>query len=210
MQAKVIRWSSDQPTHRIEFRVPSDWVHATGQYLLLVHPEGAQIPFSIASAPEALPRLELHYKPTPGHPHSALMEDLQRQETIELTGPAGDVIVDAGGDRPLLGLAEETGTSQLCAVGAHFLARASRRSFRVIWGCPSGDQYCAEELRRCGDLTILDNPDAARVAGAPPESVEILLCGSPGWVYEQVDALLAQGATETQLRSDVFAYAPRG
>jgi len=38
---------------------------------------------------------------------------------------------------------------------------------------------------------------------------QIVLCGSPGFVYAALDTLQAGGVLAEQTRSDVFAYAPR-
>ena len=48
----------------------------------------------------------------------------------------------------------------------------------------------------CEDLTALADYD-------------IFLCGSPPMVYATLDALLAAGAVQEQIYSDVFSYAPR-
>jgi CDP-4-dehydro-6-deoxyglucose reductase len=38
---------------------------------------------------------------------------------------------------------------------------------------------------------------------------QVFACGSPAMVYALLDALEEQGFTQSQMKSDVFAYAPR-
>ncbi len=185
---------------------------AAGQYLTVVHPGGTAIPFSIASPPEWLPRIQLHYKPTSGHPHSVLMAELEDAPELEIELPFGDVRVDSGSAQPLLLLCEETGFSQAASVIRHFAARRSGRVVRVGWSSPSADFYLADELAGyVPDAVLTVDPDlGARLTDLLVGGEEVILSGSPSWVYHHHDALLAHGVAASDIHSDVFSYAPRG
>ncbi|MEE8245416.1 MAG: hypothetical protein V3R27_10485 [Pseudomonadales bacterium] len=89
IQSITERWAQ---IIRLELEEPFQF--AAGQYLEIEHPSGTRIPLSIASAPHRLPRLELHYRSTPGDDLAALLDGLlQKGRTLDLCGPFGDVIV---------------------------------------------------------------------------------------------------------------------
>ncbi len=210
LSARVEHWQRDAPTQRITLRADGANFSA-GQYLQLVHPDGERIPFSIASSPLRLPLIDLHYRPTPGHVHTALMDTLSRAGTIEIELPFGNVVTRADASRPLVCLAQETGMSQVMSILTDLAGRNSQRQRWVAWVCPSGDFYCRHELDELGaEVQTAAADDAMHLLpSAPLTNSEIVLCGSPDWVYRHVDHLLAAGVAPSQLRSDAFAYAPR-
>jgi CDP-4-dehydro-6-deoxyglucose reductase, E3 len=209
---------------QIEFHLENDFDFEAGQYLNVCHPTGLVIPFSIASAPEHLPRLSIHFRPLPGAPDAQAMLDLLATEgPFELDGPFGDVKIHGATDTPLCLVAGGTGVSQCHAIVDHlgFCRQAER--VRLLWSVstPSHlyDLAFFEGARAQHDWFELDvaldapgetNGAVAHIrrCGVPPEPV-IILAGSPGFVYAVVDAIAAGGGDPARLRSDVFAYAPR-
>lgn len=212
MRARILRWTRSTPTQLIDLELTESVDFAAGQYLTISHPSGEAIPFSIASPPEWLPRLQLHYKPTPGHRHTDLMGELDDRSELELELPFGDVCVDADSAEPLLLLSEETGIAQAASGIRHIVARRSARPVRIGWSAVSGDFYIADELTRYAPEAFVMTRSAdliGRLSALLVGGEEVILCGSPQWVYRHFDALGARGVPPAAVRSDVFGYAPR-
>lgn len=212
MRALIRRWARSTPTQLIDLEVIEAVAFAAGQYLTITHPSGEAIPFSIASPPEWLPRLQLHYKPTAGHRHTQLMAELEDRSELDIALPFGDVRVDARASARLVLLAEETGIAQAACVLRHLAACHAPRTVRLGWSAPSGDFYIAEELSRyVPEFMLLERtPDlSSRLDELVAGGEEVILSGSPEWVYRHFDALRERGVPAERIRSDVFSYAPR-
>lgn len=208
---------------RIVLRMPETFDFRAGQYLEVLHPEGA-IPLSIASAPERLPELHLHYRSTPGTDAATRMDALlEAGGPLAIRGPGGDVALP----RPLTGPA-------LIAAGGTGIAQAM--SFIDAWHFAPPDSevtllWCADEqtdfyLR--DELDALDAPWLERVLIADDDRAatnrglvwlrerapelagcHIILAGGPGFVYAAFDNLVEAGVDPARMQSDVFSYAPR-
>jgi CDP-4-dehydro-6-deoxyglucose reductase len=193
----------------------------SGQYLNVVHPGGVRIPMSIASAPERLPVLELHYRPLPGVAEAALMDDLlDAAEDLSLEGPFGDVRVAGPLDDDLLLIAGGSGIAQCRSILDHLRCVTQTRNVTLVWSVTQSKHlYCDAELRRFAPWLryepVVDAPEAGNAAvawlraSARPTSGRVVVGGSPGFVYAVIDTLEALGVTGVALESDVFSYAPR-
>lgn len=204
-----------------------------GHYVLLHHPDGARIPFSLASAPRDLPTLHLHYQPTPGDDARRVDELLAAGGELELTLPCGRCGITGPIERPLLLVAGGTGISQVRAV-LHELLETSAAPVRLYWGVAREDDlYLAAELDALAQRHACFEWLAAVEASAPTahaggrgrvgdllaehvaagrlrlEDWDLLLAGGPPMVWGTVERLRGVGLTEAQTRSDVFEYAPR-
>ena len=202
-----------------------------GQYLLVVDPGGPPIAFSIASPPAALPRIALHYRPTPGSDDALRMDRLLKEgEKLTLDLPHGDCGVSHPLLRPLVLIAGGTGISQARSI-VHALAHEAAASIHLYWGGASADALYArgefDELaartRRFAWTGAVERPTTGLRTGKVAEVVaedvaagqldlggcDVLLCGGPPMVWGTVSALRRIGLAEAQTRSDVFAYAPR-
>lgn len=192
-----------------------------GQYVNVVHPSGIRIPMSIASAPDHLPRLELHYRPLPGVPEAALMNELlDGARALSIDGPHGDVRFDGPHADELLLIAGGSGLSQCRAIVDHLRERKQTRRVRLLWSVTRVDQlYCDAELRAFAPwldyIAVVDVPNSENAAvawlryAALPQSGRIVVSGGPGFVYAVEDVLRANGVGSAVIESDVFSYAPR-
>lgn len=195
-----------------------------GQYLEIVHPDGATIPLSIASSPLELPELHLHYQSTPGAPGASLLDDLlEAEQALAIRGPAGEVFTDADETRPLLLLCGGTGASQAMAILRDAACRGITRPVTLL-ACADGerdfyfrpiiDELAADWLETVykADATRTSENLAMRWlaehAGRFSDR-RIILCGSPSFVYAATDVITRAGIASSSLESDVFAYAPR-
>ena len=217
MQQVVLRLiDGDQYTEPFSF--------LAGQYLEIVHPNGTGVPLSIASSPQRLPEIHLHYQSTPGLDAAALLDELLiTGNRLSIRGPCGDVSVTTDNISNLLLVCGGTGAAQaLAIINDHHFCRSAGQVTLLAFGESEASFYYRDEL------DALNAPwlDAIYVAD-PTRSQEnsgmrwlmdhavdfhdqrVLICGAPAFVYAAVDSLVAGGMSEEQLESDVFAYAPR-
>ena len=211
----------DSGVRLITLTLGSPFPFFAGQYLNVVHPGGARIPMSIASAPDRLPQLELHYRPLPGVPEAALMNELlDGSPELSIEGPYGDVWFDGPHDDGLLLIAGGSGISQCRAIIHHLRERKQIRRVQLVWSVTHADQlYCDAQLRaftRWLDyVAVVDAPNSENAAivwlrtAALPQSGRIVVSGGPGFVHAVADALHAIGVGGAVIESDVFSYAPR-
>ena len=211
----------DSGVRLITLSLTAPFPFQAGQYLNVVHPGGVQIPMSIASASEHLPRLELHYRPLPGVAEAALMNELLQDATdLSIEGPFGDVRVNGPLDDDLLLIAGGSGIAQCRAILHHLRHVTHTRPVTLVWSVTQPDQlYCDDELRGFAPwlryAAVVDTPQAKNAAvewlrtHTRPTSGRIIVSGGPGFVYAVVDALHALGVAGVSIESDVFSYAPR-
>ncbi|GGO87786.1 hypothetical protein GCM10011348_41770 [Marinobacterium nitratireducens] len=225
--------------YRVRLHLPAAGTEAVnfhaGQYLDLFLPDGRKASFSIASAPDQGRDLELHIRRMPDSEMScAVMDYLQHNKTVELELPKGNCWLDASGLAPesrLVFAAASTGFSQIKSMVEHLLANQVMNHIRIYWGARDArDLYhlalpeqWAREHANVHFVPVVSepelSPDWIGRTGVLPQAIledldhfedtQIYASGSPAMVYALLDACEAHGMVESQLHSDVFAYAPR-
>ncbi len=214
--------AADPPVQILTLELEEPFEFNAGQYLSVLHPDGTAIPLSIASPPELLPRLHLHYRSTPGLPEAERMDELLLGNRLALDGGAGEVRLAPDDDRPLLLIAGGTGISQvLCmalaqtsrhpSVDVQMLACADLQAdlyFRDLLpvGPGFGVQLIADTRR---DESNAGLRWLAGNAANTPGNARVVLAGSPAFVYAVTDTLVTAGLSQARLESDVYAWAPR-
>ncbi len=210
------------PVQIITLEIQALFSFEAGQYLEVLHPDGTAIPLSIASPPEQLPRLTLHYRSTAGVDAAARMDELLDGSELTLVGGTGDVILEASDSSPLLLIAGGTGISQaLCLAIAQTLRHPTARTELLACADDARDLYFEDLLPESTTFSARlisddrrDDRNAGlnwlreRAAGLDPET-RVILSGSPPFVYAATDVLTAAGIPTGQLASDVYAWAPR-
>ena len=193
-----------------------------GQYLTVVHSDGTAIPLSIASPPELLPQLHLHYRSTPGLAEAVKMDELLKGDRLQLEGGAGDVRLSRDDDRPLLLVAGGTGISQALSLALAQTARHPNTSVQML-ACADAeaDLYFTDLLPTTPGFSAELIADSRRDdsnrglrwlaenAGITASDNRVVLSGSPAFVYAATDTLVTAGLNSAQLESDVYAWAPR-
>lgn len=212
--------ASEPPVQILTLELQDPFEFEAGQYLSVLHPDGTAIPLSIASPPEQLPSLILHYRSTPGLAEAARMDELIVAERLTLDGPAGDVKLTLKDDRPLLLVAGGTGISQALSLAQAQTSRhpATRVQMLACADAPA-DLYFRDLLPSAPGFSaklIADPNRDESNAGltwlancAPRPDTRIVISGSPAFVYAATDTLIGAGLTKAQLESDVYAWAPR-
>jgi CDP-4-dehydro-6-deoxyglucose reductase len=204
--------------------------------VLLCHPDGARIPFSLASSPAELPELTLHYRSTPGSEDARRVDALLANGApIEIDLPHGHCGVPAPLTAPLLMLAGGTGISQARSILRTHAQGEAGPPLRLYWGVArETDLYLATELdalaqdcprfvwTACIEEASTERQDdlrqgrlatvvAADVAAGRIDlgAWDLLLAGGPPMVWGTIEALRDLGLSRARTRADVFEYAPR-
>ncbi|MBF7730117.1 CDP-6-deoxy-delta-3,4-glucoseen reductase [Pseudomonas sp. N040] len=213
---------------RVRLRAPAGKLprYHAGQYLLLERADGELSAFSLASAPHTGRELELHILARePGT--QVLLEQLQREQVARVQLPFGDTHLAELPDGPLLLLAAGTGMAQMHSLLEHCRASGFRHPVHLYWGARRPEDFYQlahwadwEQMAnvhlhrvvsdqcgwggRCGLLHQAVREDFADLAG-----LHVYASGSPAMIYATLDALVEAGMDPSQMRADVFAYAPR-
>lgn len=206
-----------------------------GQYLDICLPDGKKASFSIASAPEAGRELELHIRHMPDSEfNDSIVQHLLHQPTVEVELAMGDCTInldELNDNQPIILAAASTGFSQVKSIVEHLIATARKNPIHVYWGArveedmylESLPQSWAEHHANIQFVPIVSEPEKSPGwngrTGLLPEAIvqdvndlssaQVFACGSPAMVYALLDALEEKGFTQSQMKSDVFAYAPR-
>jgi CDP-4-dehydro-6-deoxyglucose reductase len=210
------------PVQILTLELAGAFAFDAGQYLTVLHPDGTAIPLSIASPPELLPKLNLHYRSTPGLAEALQMDELLKGDRLQLEGGAGDVRLSRDDDRPLLLVAGGTGVSQALCLALAQTSRHPNTSVQML-ACADAeaDLYFTDLLPTSpgfsAELIADSNRDdsnrglswLAENAAATASDTRVVLSGSPAFVYAATDTLITAGLNSVQLESDVYAWAPR-
>ncbi len=206
-----------------------------GQYLELFLPDGRQAAFSIGSAPEEGRNIELHVRYNAQSDLSiAIMNHLQTEARIEVELPKGNCFIQASHiatSAPIILVAASTGFAQIKSMVEHLIAKNIANPIHIYWGARvAADIYwdslpkqwvnehsnisyhpvVSEPTDQCAWTGRVDLLPAAICSDFPSlKDVELYASGSPAMVYALLDACEDKGMLETQMHSDVFAYAPR-
>jgi len=227
-----IDWYNED-TRKILLDLPAgkDVTFHAGQYLQMVLPQ-KKCPFSIASSPHLKGQLELHIRPTPGSEDSALIEELlDNAKEIEIQVPLGDCFLTEKPENPLILLAASTGITQMKSIIEYLEPEGFDYSVYLYWGVLSDkDLYLADLCQSWADkyenfhfIPVVSEPDTSPswtgrtglVGEAALEDIEdvsnatVFVSGGPAMVYATLDAFMARGMPEENMKSDIFSYAPR-
>lgn len=213
---------------RLLLRAPAGKLprYHAGQYLLLERENGEFSAFSLASAPGRGRELELHVL---AREQSAvdLLEHVKRKGMATVQMPFGDTHLDELPDGPLVLIAAGTGMAQMNSLIEYCRAEGFAHPVHLYWGVRRPDDFYQlthwEEWQqmpnlylhqvvsdvcgwqgRCG---LLHEAVCEDIADLRP--VHVYASGSPAMIYGTLDALVEAGMDATQMRADVFAYAPR-
>ena len=211
---------SGTPVRRIRLHINQPYEFKAGQHLNIVAPDGSLIPMSIASAPERLPELELHYRPVAGAAEADILNNLLEGKQLNITPAQGDV----GSGEPfedLFIVAGGSGAAQAFSCAEHRAAISAGGTTAILWCADTvQDIYEQAALRAMHNVelhTCIDNrrtPENEGMVWLASNAHKfinayVLIAGSPGFVYTVTDLLVAVGFKRQQLHADAYAYAPR-
>ena len=197
-----------------------------GQYVLIEREDGEFSAFSLASAPRSGRDLELHVlarEPSA----TGLLDFIGRKGMVTVQMPFGDTHLAELPDGPLVLIAAGTGMAQMHSLIEHCRAEGFAHPVHLYWGVRRPEDFYRlahwEEWQRMPNLSL--HQIVSDVCGWQGrcgllheavcedfddlKPVHVYASGSPAMIYGTLDALVEAGMDATQMRADVFAYAPR-
>lgn len=205
-------------------------VFHAGQYLELLINDG-EYPFTIASAPGER-TLHLHLGVSSDNQSSQdILNHLQTQLTVRARLPRGSVWLRPKDNPmnlhdPLVFIVAGTGFSQAKAMIEDQLKHQHSAMF-LYWINRDDSGFYSELPQQWHDQGLLEykaltpeTPSSPFFSELPVQDwvhntianldqAHYVLCGGPGFVYSVLEGLESKGVNESQVMSDVFAYAPR-
>ena len=205
--------------------------YLSGQYLEVVLPSGEACAYSIASAPQDGRHLELHIRHNRNEETSKhVIKHFQDEPMVNIRLPMGDCFLSELPNGPIILVATTTGFSQIQSILKNLFAKTFKHPIHFYWGArhPSdlylhdqtlewANQYqnfhytpvLRETLPHGWKGSIGSLHDAILQDFADLSDTTIYTSGTPDMVYTTLDALVEKGLKQEQMKSDVFAYAPR-
>jgi len=217
----------NQNVYQVSLDVPVDSFIA-GQYLMIQLPSGESVPYSIGSAANELPSLQLYIlvadEASLAH---KVISYLQGNETVNLKIPGGDCHIENGSlneavEQVLL-VAGGTGFAQMKSMYDALTAQNYQGKVSLYWGVRTPeDSFLNDWIATKDNVSLVANEADADWSGTTGWLYEKIVSdntdlsrsvafvsGSPGMVYGTLDKLEAAGLAHDASFSDVFAYAPR-
>ena len=201
-----------------------------GQYLELLI-DGGEFPFTIASAPGKR-ELELHLGVDPDNASSLqILKHLQNNPTVRARLPKGDVwlkpelnqlnlhdplvfIVAGTGFAQAKAMIEEQFKHQHSALSLYWVNREAHSLYSDLpkeWAEKGLISYhpMTSDCVDCEFFSKQTVQDKITNELNDISSIQVVACGGPKFVYSVLDGLEEKGLKQSQMQSDVFAYAPR-
>ncbi|MFQ3248774.1 NAD(P)H-flavin reductase [Glaciecola sp.] len=156
-------------------------VFKAGQYLQVVMGESDKRPFSIANAPSAPGKIELHIGAEPENPYAyEVLTTCQNEGKLVIEAPLGKAFVRES-NKPAIIVAGGTGYSYAKSIVLDCLEQQAGREITLYWGAKSfADLYEAKDL----EALSLTHPNFTfvPVVELPSEQWQ----GHVGWVHKAV------------------------
>ncbi|WP_197047061.1 FAD-binding oxidoreductase [Paucibacter sp. KBW04] len=226
--------SLEQPTPdvlRLVLRLPpnSGFRYLAGQYINIIGPQGIKRAYSLANAPRADGKLQLHIKKVAGGALSTYwFEQAKVGDLLRLEGPRGSFFLRDVAGMDLFLLATGTGFAPILALLEELAQRpaeAQPRSLAVYWGgrqaqdlysdlpalpphCPPlnfvpvlsrADESWGGERGHIQDALLRRNPSLT--------NAWVFACGSNAMIASAQKQLLAAGLSARRFCSDAFVAA---
>lgn len=165
----------------LELPAVSEFEFEAGQWLYFVLKDGRKRAFSIANAPRADKRLELHIRHVEGGVFTEFVfEQLKPGALLRIEGPHGSFFYQTDVQQPVVLLAGGTGFAPLKGLVEHLQSLPERPPIRLFWGVrKEQDLYQADLPQQWQEQGLLDY---VPVLSEADES----WAGARGWVHEEV------------------------
>jgi CDP-4-dehydro-6-deoxyglucose reductase len=202
--------------------------YLAGQYLDFLMEDGRRRAFSMANAPHADERIELHIRHVPGGEFTDFVfSDMKKGDIQRIQAPMGGFYLREDSRRPLIFMAGGTGFAPLKGIIEHAFHIGMDRPVHLYWGVRSErDIYLADLALQWAAshdnftfTPVLSEPDEgwsgrtgwvhdAVVQDHPDMSgFDLYMSGPPAMVFAAKDAFLEAGLDRDNMFSDVFEWA---
>lgn len=113
--------------------------YLAGQYIEIILKDGKRRSYSMAGAPHAADRLELHVRHMPGGVFTDAVfgtaeKPLRERDILRFEGPFGTFFLREDSNRPIILLASGTGFAPVKAIVEHAIMKQIALPIRLYWG----------------------------------------------------------------------------
>ncbi|QTN28032.1 CDP-6-deoxy-delta-3,4-glucoseen reductase [Rhodoferax sp. AJA081-3] len=131
----LVKKSDDVMVLQLQLPANDSFAYRAGQYVEFILRDGARRSYSMASAPNLGPSMELHIRHMPGgkftdHVFGAMKE----KEILRVEGPFGSFFLREDSSKPIILLASGTGFAPIKALIEHMQHLGTERSVTLYWG----------------------------------------------------------------------------
>ncbi|MGB6977175.1 MAG: NAD(P)H-flavin reductase [Gammaproteobacteria bacterium] len=170
--------------------------YQAGQYIHVAYPSGNWLPLSIANAPRADHVIELHIRHRPEDIETReLLNKLQQDRQINLTGPFGHAVYHRTPHLPLILLAGGTGIAPLKALLEQAATLNDRRRWHLYWSVRTAADFYLPVLAlqwqsrlNLTEIRIVSQPSSTTWAGRVGYAHDAVLQDHANLAYYQVYA----------------------
>lgn len=197
-----------------------------GQYLLIHLGDGDSRSYSMANPPHESDEVSLHIRHVPNGRFSAIVQQLNPGDSLDIELPFGSMALDSSDNRPLICVAGGTGFAPVKSILDNLVKRRIQRDITLIWGAqnpaglylPSAVEKWSKTWKEFRYIPAVSEP-LSESAGIYTGRVDSALrdhcsdlqgsvvhcCGSPGMVNAVRTTALGLGLSAIDFHADVFA-----
>ena len=142
----LVKKSADVMVLQLQLPANDSFAYRAGQYVEFILRDGARRSYSMASAPNLGPSMELHIRHMPGGKFTdQVFGAMKEKDILRVEGPFGSFFLREDSTKPIILLASGTGFAPIKALIEHMQHLGTGRNVTLYWGGRRpGDLYMQE------------------------------------------------------------------
>jgi CDP-4-dehydro-6-deoxyglucose reductase len=131
----MVKKSADVMVLQLQLPANDSFAYRAGQYVEFILRDGARRSYSMASAPNLGPSMELHIRHMPGGKFTdQVFGAMKEKDILRVEGPFGSFFLREDSTKPVILLASGTGFAPIKALIEHMQHLGSDRNVTLYWG----------------------------------------------------------------------------
>lgn len=133
--SSIVKASHDVIVLHLQLPATESFNYCAGQYLEFILRDGVRRSYSMASAPQANSKMELHIRHMPGGKFTDhVFSELKERDILRVEGPFGTFFLREDSKKPMVFLASGTGFAPIKALIEQLQRQGSERPVTFYWG----------------------------------------------------------------------------
>ena len=156
--SSMVKASHDVMVLQLQLPANETFNYRAGQYLEFILRDGVRRSYSMASAPQANSKVELHIRHMPGGKFTDhVFGELKERDILRVEGPFGSFFLREDSKKPMVFLASGTGFAPIKALIEQLMSQGSARPVTFYWGARRPEdlymhQWVLEQLPKLPQL----------------------------------------------------------
>lgn len=156
--SSMVKASHDVMVLQLQLPANETFNYRAGQYLEFILRDGVRRSYSMASAPQANSKVELHIRHMPGGKFTDhVFGELKERDILRVEGPFGSFFLREDSKKPMVFLASGTGFAPIKALIEQLISQGSARPVTFYWGARRPEdlymhQWVLEQLPKLPQL----------------------------------------------------------